>query len=196
METKPPRSRGRSQGWWVGCAVVRGPRAGKAGAGGLHAEPGLGVRRQVEVRKHSACWLPAPLWLHPVPPSVTEPSWLKHRAEAPGCVRAWDCGLLRGKESQGWVPKADTQPWRSQVLGSRRSDGEEQSPPCRLAPRAHGLGRIHAVWSLSVPGQSRRGPARDPVLPSHIINQVPRPREGQDLPEVTTGQWANHMQVF
>lgn len=40
-----------------------------------------------------------------------------------------------------------------------------------------------------MPGRSRRGSARDAVLPSHVISQVPRPREGQDLPAVTAAPW-------
>lgn len=71
-----------------------------------------------------------------------------------------------------------------------------RSRPRRLAPWALGLGCVHAARSLKVPGQSRKGPARDPVLPSHGISQGPRPSEGQDRPELTAGQWDSQMQVF
>ena len=94
------------------------------------------------------------------------------------------------------------QGWSPHMLGGRRevtagrSSWLSCSQPHRLAPRARGLGCIHAVRRLSMPRQSRKGPARDPVLPSHVINQLPGPREGHDLPEITTGQWDSQMQVF
>lgn len=78
-----PRSQGRSQGWWVGDTMVLGLGQGGLGQGGPGAGAGLGVRRQVEARRHSVVLAACSSVL----PRGPESSWPKHGAEALGCVR-------------------------------------------------------------------------------------------------------------
>lgn len=64
--------------------MVLGPGQGGLGQGGSGAGAGLGVRRQVEARRHSGVLAACSSVL----PRGPESFWPEHGAEALGCVRA------------------------------------------------------------------------------------------------------------